>query len=312
MPDRHLDSLDYKKLFKNRERRLWIISKLQFIPTRLYLRIVYRIKTGKRLHLKNPILFAEKLNWLKVNNIHPEYTRFADKAFMKQYIAESFGSRFVIPSYGVWNSFDEIPFDDLPNQFVLKCTHDSGSAQVVKNKNEMDKAALRKFFKRRLKNSSYSLGREYPYRYVPRRIIAEEYHECENGTYITDLKIMCFNGRVKAFYFISGKGVNGDELITWFDENCNKLDIVDRTGEGEDPHCVIPPTIKDMFHIAECLSRGIPFVRVDFFVDNDRFYFAEMTFYNNGGFVLLEPIEWEYYFGKLIDCTKRSAKKSSK
>lgn len=304
MPDRHLDSFDYKKLFSDREKRLQIINRLAFIPTIPYLKIVYRIKTGRKLNLVRPTLFAEKLNWLKVNDIHPEYTNYVDKAYMKKYIAERFGERFVIPCYGTWSSFSDIDFEILPNQFVLKCTHDSGSAKVIKDKRTMDLPSLKRFFDQRLKISSYSLGREYPYRDVPRKILAEEYHESLDGSYITDLKIMCFNGKVIAFYFISGKGKNGNELITWFDAQCNRLDIIDRTGEGTDETCVIPSTIHEMFQMAEELSKGIPFVRVDFLVDRDQFYFAEMTFYNNGGFVLLEPEKWEYYFASFIDCNK--------
>lgn len=300
MPDRHLDAFDYKKIFRDREKRLQIINKLGFIPTVPYLKLVYRIKTGRRLNLKNPILFSEKENWLKLHDIRSEYTNYVDKLYMKKYIADKFGSEHIIPCLGSWNHFVDIDFDSLPNSFVLKCTHDSGSAKVIKDKDKIDKKGLEKFFEGRLKINSYNLGREYPYRNVPRKIMAEEYHEAKDGTYITDLKIMCFNGKVKAFYFISGKGINGDEILTWFDETCKPMDLIDKTGERAGVNVPIPPQISDIFDMAEKLSAGIPFVRVDFFVDGEEWYFAEMTFYNNGGFVLLEPEKWEYYFGELI------------
>lgn len=301
MPDRHLDAIDYKKIFSNRERRLRIINALRFIPTVPYLKIVYRIKTGRVLNLKNPVLFAEKLNWLKVNDIHPEYTKYADKVYMKKYISDKYGEKHVIPCYGVYDSFEDIDFEALPDKFVIKCSHDSGSAKVIKNKSCIDESYLKKFYRNRLKINSYNLGREYPYKNVVPRIIIEKYIACDDGSNITDLKIMCFNGKVEAFYFISGKGLSDREVLTWFDSNCERLDIIDRTGELVDENVVIPKHIKEMFAIAEELSKGMKFVRVDFFVNKDDYYFAEMTFYNNGGFVLLQPEKWEHYFGDLID-----------
>ncbi len=300
MPDRHLDAIDYKKIFRNREKRLHLISKLRFIPTVPYLKLVYRIKTGQKLHLDNPVLFAEKLNWLKLHDMHPEYTNYTDKAYMKGYIASKYGAQYVIPCLGIFNSFEEIDFDKLPDSFVMKCTHDSASVKIIKDKNEINLAELKKFYNNRLRINSYYIGREYPYKEVPPRIIIEKYIPCEDGSNITDLKIMCFNGKVKAFYFISGKGISDNEFLTWFDENKNRIDVIDRTGELVDEHIQMPKKIDEMFKMAEELSAGIRFVRVDFFVNKDDFYFAEMTFYNNGGFVLLKPDKWEHYFGDLI------------
>ena len=174
MADLHLDYFDYKKLFRDREKRLQLISHLSFIPTVPYLKLVYRIKTGNKLNLKSPKNFSEKINWLKVHDIHEEYTQFVDKYAMKRYISERFGSQYVIPMLGAWDCFDEIDFTLLPSAFVLKCSHDSGSIKIIKDKQHIDYAGLKRFFDGRMKINSYYLGREYPYKNVKPRIIAEQ------------------------------------------------------------------------------------------------------------------------------------------
>ena len=140
--------LDYKKLIKNRELRLQIIKLLSFLPSEPYLKMVYRIKTGQKLHLKNPVGFNEKLNWLKLHEIHPEYTRLVDKLAVRDYIAETVGGQHLFPLLGAWDRFDQIDFDSLPEKFVLKCNHDSGSVQLITDKSKMDTAQLKKFFDR--------------------------------------------------------------------------------------------------------------------------------------------------------------------
>lgn len=298
MADLHIDAIDYKKVFKDREKRLQLINKLSFIPTVPYLKLVYRIKTGRRLNLKNPQLFSEKINWLKIHNVHPEYTDYVDKYKMKHIISEKFGEEYVFKCFGVWNSFEDIDFSELPKQFVLKCTHDSGSIKIVLDKDAIDYDEFKSFFNNRLKINSYNIGREYPYQNVPPRIIAEEYYETNDGNIITDYRFFCFSGHVKLFYVMSGR--NKDEKETWFDRDCNRLDIIDKTTLKTDKTVQLPQEIKEMLQFAEEISSELQFARIDLYEDNGKFYFGEVTFFPYGGFMLLEPIEWEYKLGEWL------------
>ena len=167
--------MDYKRIFKNRELRLKLINCLRFIPAEPYLKLVYRIKSGKKLNLKNPVTFCDKQNWLKLHEIHPEYTELVDKIGVREYIKEILGEEYLFPIYGSWEHFNQIDFDKLPPKFVLKCNHDSGSVKVITDKSKIDKDELEKFFEDRLKVNPYVFGREYPYKNVKPRIIAERY-----------------------------------------------------------------------------------------------------------------------------------------
>jgi len=299
MSDLHLDFIDYKKIFKDRERRLNLISRLHIIPTPLYLKVVYWVKTGHCLHLRHPKSFSEKLNWLKLHDIHPEYTHYVDKLWMKQFITENYGAEYVIPLLGAWEKFEDIDFDTLPNAFVLKCSHDSASARIVKDKSKIDKQEFCRFYNNRLKLDVFSIGREYPYRDVPPRIIAEEYREADDGAPIRDYKFLCFAGEVKAFYVLSGR--NKDERQTWFYPDKTLMDgIVDPTAPIAHNHIDLPGCIDDMLKMAEELAAGIKFVRVDLYEDQGKFYFGEMTFFHCGGFVRFTPEEWEYKMGAML------------
>jgi len=299
MADLHLDAFDYKKIFKNRELRLKLISMLSFIPTKPYLKMVYRIKTGKKLNLDEPKTFSEKINWLKVNDVHPEYSNYVDKLYMKKFIADKYGEEKVFKLLGAWDSFDEIDFDKLPNQSVLKCTHDSGSVHVVEDKSKIDLKEFKKFFNGRLKINSYNLSREYPYKDVTPRIIAEELHQTENGNIINDYRIVCSNGEVKFFYVFSGR--YKDERQTWFNADKTVIkDIIDPTANVPHDSLNLPICIDEMLQMARELSKGIKLVRVDLYEDKGKFYFGEMTFFPYGGYVILQPDGWDQKIGDMI------------
>ncbi|MBR0465882.1 MAG: glycosyl transferase [Clostridia bacterium] len=300
MADLHLDYIDYKKLFKNRETRLKIINKLGFIPTVPYLKIVYKIKTGKKLDLKNPKTFTEKINWLKINDVHPEYSKYVDKYYMKKFIAEKYGEDKVFKLLGAWDNFDDIDFDTLPDKFVLKCSHDSASVHIIEDKSKINKQELRKFYNGRLKINAYNMGREYPYKTVKPRIIAEELHETDDGNVISDYRIFCFNGKVKFFYVFSGR--NKDERETWFYADKTPMEgIIDPTGMVQHDNLVLPPCLDDMFKMAEELAKGIKLVRVDLYEDKGKFYFGEMTFFPYGGYTVLQPEGWDRKIGDMLE-----------
>lgn len=287
--------IDYKKIIKNREFRLKIINLLRYIPDRPYIKMVYRIKTGKKLNLKNPKGFNEKLNWLKVNDRHGEYTDYVDKIKVRDYIKSVLGEERLFPVLGVWNSFDQIDFDALPDKFVLKCNHDSGSVKIIKNKNEINKKELKKFFDGRQKINSFNLGREYPYKEVEPKIYAEEL--MGDGTAINDYKFFCFDGVPKLMFVATDRDT--DCKIDFYDMDFNHLDI-ERTCPQSGKIIAKPECFEEMKEISAKLSKGMKFVRIDLYEIDGKVYFGEMTFFPAGGFYLFHPDEWETKLGDLI------------
>lgn len=289
--------LDYKKLIKNRELRLQLIKLLSFVPSAPYLKMVYRIKTGEKLHLKNPVGFNEKLNWLKLNHIHPEYTQLVDKLAVRDYIREKIGEDYLFPLLGSWNSFDDIDFDALPDKFVLKCNHDSGSVKLITDKSKMDKAALKAFFERRLAMNAYCLGREYPYKDVPPKMMAEAFMEAPDGGGINDYKFFCFQGKPKLLFVATDRAT--DVRFDFFDMDFQHLDIVN-IHEQSGKEIQRPSCFEEMKSLAETLSQGMEFVRIDLYEIGGRVYFGEFTFFHGGGFYLFHPAHWEKDLGDLL------------
>lgn len=294
--------LDYRKIIRNREFRLKLIRFLSFIPDKIYLKIVYWIKTGRKLNLENPKLFSEKQNWLKLNNIHLEYTDLVDKIKVRKYIEEAIGEKYLIPLLGAWDKFEDIDFEKLPDKFVLKCNHDSGSVKIIKDKKNINKKELKKFYDFRLKLNPFCLGREYPYKNVKPKIIAEKYMEQKFGTDIPDYKFYCFNGKPELLLVIQERFKN--KKTNYYDMNFNCLDIRDLL-ESKDSieknNEIKPIQFEEMKRLAGLLSKNKEFVRVDFYLINEKIYFGELTFFDSGGFTILEPIEWEIKFGEMID-----------
>ena len=293
--------MDYKKIFKNRELRLKLINLLRFIPTKPYLKMVYRIKAGKKLNLKNPVTFCDKQNWLKVNDIHPEYTQLVDKIGVRDYIKENFGEEYLFPIHGVWEDFDDINFDSLPDKFVLKCNHDSGSVKVITDKSKINKAELKEFFDTRLKMNSYVFGREYPYKDVKPLIYAEKYMVADGESDINDYKFFCFDGKPEIMFIATDR--SQDVKFDFFDMEFNHLDIVN-IHEQSGIEIQKPKMFEQMKEFAAKLSQGMKFVRIDLYEISGKIYFGEFTFFHGGGFWPMYPEKWEYDLGKLIDITK--------
>lgn len=290
--------VDYRNIIKSRELRLKLINLLRFIPDKPYLKMVYRIKTGKKLNMKNPKTFCDKLNWLKLHNIHPEYTQLADKIAVREYLKEVLGEDICIPMLGAWAHYDDIDFDALPDKFVLKCNHDSGSVKIITDKSKMDHITLRSFFENRLKQNPYTLGREYPYRNVTPRIYAEECMIPDGHKEINDYKFFCFDGKPEILFVATERSV--DARFDFFDMDFNHLEIVNihpKSGR-EIPK---PKNFEKMKELAAKLSKGMKFVRIDLYEINGKVYFSEFTFYHAGGFWPMNPEEWEYKLGELID-----------
>lgn len=290
--------IDYRKIVKGQELRLKLEYLLRFIPTKPYLKLVYRVKTGKKLNLNHPVGFNEKEQWLKLHEIHPEYTQLVDKYAVRNYVERIIGSEFLFPALGVWNSFDEIDFNELPNKFVLKCTHDSGSVKIIKNKKELDIKSLRHFFRGRLKLNPYALGREYPYKNVKPRIIAEKFMCSHDGKAPNDYKFLCFNGEPYIMFVATERET--DTKFDFFDMEFNHLPIYNIHPNSE-KNIKKPDCFQTMIDIVKKLSTGMKFVRIDLYEIDGQVYFGEFTFFHGGGFWLFSPEEWEYKLGQLID-----------
>ena len=290
--------MDYKKIFKDREKRLRLIYKLSFLPDVPYLKLVYRIKTGRKLDLKNPKGFNEKQNWLKLHDIHPEYTQLVDKYAVRSYISERLGEQYLFPLLGKWDSFDAIDFSALPDRFVLKCNHDSGSVRIIKDKDKIDRSELKTFFDDRLRMNSYYFGREYPYKDVKPCIIAEKYMEATDDQGINDYKFFCFNGKPEIMFVATDRAT--DVKFDFFDMDFTHLDIYNIHPNAG---CVIekPKAFEEMKEIAGELSKGMKFVRIDLYEIDGQVYFGEFTFFHGGGFYLFSPEEWERKLGDCID-----------
>lgn len=289
--------IDYKNVVKDREFRVKLSNFLGFIPNRPYLRMVYYLKTGRTLDLNNPIGFNEKLNWLKLNDIHSEYTSFVDKYEVRSIVDRILGEGYMFPLLGVWNHYEEIDFSALPNQFVLKCTHDSGSVKIIKDKTLINHKEYKSFFESRLRVNSFNLGREYPYKNVKPRIIAEKLMEAKGG--INDYKFFCFDGK-PTIMFVATERASGDTKFDFYDMDFNHLDIINIHPQSTKGGISKPKCFDDMKDIAAKCSQGMKFVRIDLYEVDGKVYFGEFTFFHGGGFWLFKPDHWEKDLGDLI------------
>ena len=266
----------------------------------------FNYTVNRNLDLDNPKSYNEKLQWLKLYDRKPEYTRMVDKYEVKKLVSELIGEEFVIPTIGVWDKFDDINFDSLPEKFVLKCTHDSGGLVICKDKSHFDKKAAKKKISKCLKRNYYYSHREWPYKNVKPRIIAENYMEDTKTAELRDYKFFCFDGDVKALFVATERQKAGEEVkFDFFDENFNHLPVKQGHPNAEvTPE--MPERFEEMKRLASVLSQNIPHVRVDFYEVDGKVYFGEMTFYHFSGFVPFEPEEWDYKFGEWIELPEKT------
>lgn len=255
--------------------------------------IEYRFlsEMGYKLNLKSPQTFNEKLQWLKLYDRNPEYTKMVDKYEVREYIKEKIGEEYLIPLIGVYDKFDDIDFDKLSNQFVIKCNHDSGGLIICKDKNRLDIETARKKINRSLKTNYYYSGREWPYKNVKPKILIEKYMEDSNKSDLIDYKLFCFNGIPKIVLVCSERFSSSNMCETWFDMNWKLIDMTE-SGHRVDSTISKPKQLKKMVELSKKLSKNIPFIRVDWYEIGDKLYFGELTFYPASGFEKFEPKEW--------------------
>ena len=257
---------------------------------------------GYDLDFENPKTFDEKLNWLKIHNRNPQYIQLVDKYEVKKYISDIIGSQYIIPTIGVYDSFNEIDFDLLPNQFVLKCTHDSGGLVIVKDKERLNIKEVKRKINHSLSKNYFFSCREWPYKNVKPRIIIEEYKEDSATKELRDYKFYCFNGLVEAVLVATNRQNYKEELnFDYFDTNFNHLDWKNHWHPNAKNEPIKPKNFEKMVELAGKISKGFPHVRVDFYDVNGRIFFGELTFYDQGGYLKIHPDEWDRKWGELID-----------
>ena len=257
---------------------------------------------GKLLHLRNPRTYNEKIQWLKLYGRTPETPSLCDKYDVKQIVSKKIGDKYVIPLIGVWNSPDEIDFDSLPNQFVLKCTQNSGKGMYVcKDKSQMDKSAVLEGLREGIKQDYFLPSRDFCYKGIPHRIIAEEYLEDFSTGELRDYKFFCFDGEPKILFIASGRS-RGEHEVTFdfYDMEFNHLPFTNGHPNSKVP-IEKPSGFEEMKELAAFLSKGIPHVRMDFYEANGQVYFGEYTFSHWGGYVPFNPEEWDYKLGAWIN-----------
>ncbi len=272
---------------------------LRFLPDKAYIQLYYFIQFKKFCNLKNPKTYNEKLNYLKLNDRKQEYTKMVDKYEVKKYIESLIGKEYVIHTLGVWNNFDEIDFDKLPNQFVLKCTHDSEGIVIVKDKSKLNKHEARNKISNALKYNFFYIGREWPYKNITPKIIAEEYIEDETNGELRDYKFFCFDGEPKAL-FIATDRITGNTKFDYYDINFNHLNIRQHY-PNSNKDIKKPKNFEKMIELSKIISKNMKHVRVDFYEANGKLYFGEITFYHFSGFQPFIPNEWDEIFGNWIN-----------
>lgn len=282
------------------------LSKL--IPDKLYLTILFKRITGEKLNLKNPKTYNEKIQWLKLYNRNPLYTQLVDKYAVREYIKEKIGEKYLIPLVGgPWNSVEKIDFSSLPNQFVLKCTHDSGSVIICKDKATFDIASAKAKLKKALSSNLYWYGREWAYKNVTPRIIAEKYMVDESGYDLKDYKIHNFNGEAKIIQ-VDFDRFSDHHRRNFYTTDWEYRDVQIKCPSDPSVQIAKPKKLDELLYLAQKLSAGHPHVRTDFYSIEDRLYFGEMTFYHESGYAKFTPKEFSYEMGSYIKLRRYSAK----
>lgn len=271
---------------------------------KLYISLRYFAAMGKKMNWDNPQTYNEKLQWLKLYDHKPIYSTMVDKYEAKKYVANIIGDKYIIPTLAVYDKVEDIDFDALPNKFVLKCTHDSGGLVICRDKSKLDKKAAIKKLEKRMNSNYYYWKREWPYKNIKPRIIAEQYMEDDKFHDLRDYKFFCFDGKMKVLFIATERHLKREETkFDFFDADYKHLNIKNGHPNASQPP-VKPKTFEEMKKLAEVLSKNIPQLRVDFYEVNGKTYFGELTFFHWSGMVPFDPPEWDMIFGQWIKLPK--------
>ncbi len=275
-------------------------------PSKFYLRLLYYFETGHCLHLKEPRRFTEKIQWLKLFGFKPVFTSLVDKIAAKKIVSEKIGDEYIIPTIAIYNKPEDIEFDRLPNQFVLKTTNGGGNNGVIicRDKSRLNRAQTIDKISKALEANIYTTYREKPYKDIPPQIFVEQYMQNEDNSELTDYKFYCFKGKPKYCQVIANRNTN--ESIDFFDMDWVHQSFygLNRTCKNSNNSIPCPKNFEKMKVIAGSLSNDLEFLRVDLYEINNRIYFGEMTFYPGSGFGAFTPDIWDYILGDLIELPK--------
>lgn len=278
-----------------------LISDKQFVS------LFYRAYHHRPLNLTNPQTFNEKLQWLKLYDRKEEYTQLTDKYLVRQYVKEKIGEQYLVPLLAVWDRPEDINFSKLPNQFVLKCNHDSHSVVICRDKETLDKKAAIKKLLKAFNTQYFWKGREHNYKNIQRKIIAEKYITDQNSDELTDYKYFCFNGIPYFVQVDSNRFTN--HTRNFYDIDWNFINV--EYGCKNNPFKIDPKpkAHEKILQLASILAAGIPHVRVDFYVLENHIYFGELTFHHGGGGMMVSPQEYDQLWGSyLVLPNKNNAK----
>lgn len=279
----------------------FLLKTTRIIPDELYLRIAYRMVTGETLHLNPPVTYNEKLQWLKLNNRKDLYTSMVDKYEVRKFIKERIGDGYLIPTLGVWDKLEELDFDSLPDEFVLKCTHDCGGLIICRDKTKLNREAAKKKLAACLCHNFYYQGREWPYKNVKPRIYAEKYMSDPNEEQLSDYKVFCFDGMPRMIQ------VDYDRYIghkrQFFDTEWNRMDVSFHFLSDTKKQIARPSVLEEMLELSRKLSAGFPHLRTDFYIIGNKLYVGEMTFFHGTGFGRWWPKSFDAEMGSWLDLT---------
>lgn len=270
----------------------------KYMPDKLYIQMLYEVRLGEKCNLKDPKTFDEKLNWLKLYDRNPKYTELVDKYAVREYIKDKIGEEYLIPVLGVWDDPEKIDFSALPDEFVLKCTHDSASVIICKNKKELNIEEAKSKLKKSMGINYFYPCREWPYRDVRPRIVAEKYMVDESGSELKDYKIYCADGTPYLIQVDFGRFTKHERNL--YDTDWNYIDKQIEYPKNPGHQIRKPESLDKMLELAAVLSKGIASVRTDFYDINGKVYFGEITFYQEGGFARFEPKEYARELGDMI------------
>lgn len=283
----------------------WWVLLNHTLPDKMLLSIRYKHFFHKKLNWEKPLTFSEKIQWLKLYGRTPINVIMSDKYAVKEYVSERIGEKYVIPLLGVWDRPEEIDFSQLPDQFVIKCNHNSGGVFVCQDKSKFNEEMVRRGLRKAMKHDYYIDSREYAYKGIPRKIFAEQYMEDTETHELRDYKFFCFDGVPKALFIATGRLQGEDKVkFDFFDMDYNHLPFTNGHPNAkilpEKPKC-----FEEMKQLAAKLSKGMPHVRIDFYEVNGKVYFGEFTFSHWGGLKPFEPEKWDYTFGSWIKLPER-------
>lgn len=280
----------------------FLTNLIHLVPDKLYISMVYYRNLHKLPNLRNPQTFTEKLQWNKLYNRNPLFTMLVDKIRVKDYITDTIGEQYVIPTLKVWSNVEDIVLDELPDKFILKCNHDSHSRVLCTDKQTFNLEEARRFLKAHLHNNAFWYGREWPYKNVKPCVFAETLLESKDGD-LKDYKVLCFNGKAKLIMVNANRFI-GDLEEVIYDLDWNKTDITQ--GYPSSKEFEKPSRFDEMIHLSEVLSKGINHVRVDWYNFEGKLYFGEMTFFDGSGFVAFDNPDHDLLLGSWISLGEKN------